>query len=136
MIGAYYFITSLMLIYNTVRDLKTQEIDERFNYLALGATLMLIPILKPSWLLLLVLIFLSILSSIFFKKAMASGDLQALNWIYLGLGIIDYTKVIKFLISLTGLFTLSFAITKLLKANKLAPGYPLILGSYIIAIFW
>jgi len=137
MIAAYYFVSTLMLIYNTIRDIHTREIDERFNYFAFGSTLMLIAYIKISLILLLVLIFLTGFLSFMFKKFMASGDLQALAWILLGFGAIDPFKIIKFLITFTGLFVLTFLIKKLMKKEKEeTPGYISFLGSYIITIFW
>ncbi len=137
MITIYYFLSILMLIYNTFRDIRTREIDERYNYFMFGATMMLLGYFKINIILVFILIFLTIIVILLTKKFMATGDLQALVWILLGFGAIEHFKIIKFLIAFTGLFILSFITKKLIKKEREeTPGYILLLGAYLITIFW
>ena len=137
MITTYYFLSLIMLIYNTFKDIKTREIDERYNYFAFGATFMLLAYFKTSIIFIFALSFLTGLIIFITKRFMALGDLQALTWILLGFGAIEQFKIVKFLIAFTMLLVITLITKKFIKREQEeTPGYILILGSYIITIFW
>ena len=134
---SYYIITCLALLRNAISDYFTRKIDSRWNYFAMGATLMLIGYFHPKLLFIFALLLANIATLILLKRYFAAGDLEALAWIYLGLGTISMVKLITFLICLTAAFAGYLAAKRVSHMcnpqQKGAPGYVFILISYIIA---
>jgi len=133
----YLIFATVLLLYNTYKDLKKMEVDSRFNFMASGALVMLIFYFSPSFLRILIPIIISSITVAFFawRKFYASGDLEAVAWVLVALGIMDYIRMIIFLVLLTAFYTFGLIMLKLTKRtdNKL-PGYPSILGSFILSI--
>jgi len=135
-IESFLLTETLMLIYNTFRDVKTKEIDSRFNYLAIGAILMFIAYFQPSFWIIIVSIIVSSLTVFVFrwKGFFASGDLEAISWVVFTLGLFDYWKMIVFLIMLTLFYAFGLVMIKITKQGNRLPGYPMILGSFLITL--
>jgi Flp pilus assembly protein protease CpaA len=100
----YFLITGVALLRNTIKDMQTRKVDDRFNFSAIGSTLMLLYYTHPTLKLLLVLMLTSIIFMWLLSKYFGSGDLKALAWIFYGLGTIDFTALLFFLVILTLLF--------------------------------
>lgn len=139
MITSYFLFTGLMLLYNTIRDLKTRTIDSRFNYFAMGATIMLMAynqtsILQSAFALLMILAIWLINRKI---QTLANGDIEALTWILLGLWSISYINPIKFFLMFTMFYSIALLIVRIMKVKEtMLPCYPMILLSYIITALW
>jgi len=133
LITSFYFVTVLMLVYNTYRDFKKSMIDERYNYFALGSTIMLVSYLNPG-LIIYLYIFLAIFIQIVAKKLLAEGDMMPIFWIMLGFGAIGVTKLITWLV-IWGFYTFFYVL--FLKKEKIQkyPYYMVFLVSYVITIF-
>ena len=133
----YLSLATLLLIYNTIRDLRTREIDSRFNYMASGCVFMLIAYFQPSFISILIPAIVTSITMIAFsiKKFFASGDIEAISWVMFSLGMFDYWKMVIFLILITSFYTFNFVVLKLMKSktNKVS-GYPMILGSFLITL--
>jgi len=133
MISAWYFVAFYSLIWNTIKDFISMKIDDRFNFLAMGATLML---LKTNpigfWQLLMILGFIIVIN-IVFKKFLGSGDLSALGWITLGLYSIDFTKLVMFYFCFLFLSLLKVLFMHGHKIKK-APAFYIILISFGLSI--
>lgn len=137
--GGYLFFTAMMLLYNTVRDMRTREIDSRFNFMAIGATIMLLIANRPGWLILGFAILTAFCLGFLLKKHFASGDREAMGWIVLGLAIINPAKVFIFLFVFLALTTLSLGLSLAISkrndptsSKQGVPGYVAILGSYVL----
>lgn len=136
-ITGYFFITTMMLIYNTYKDIKTMEIDSRYNFMAIGATMMLLAYFQTSFITLIVVsIVVSITMLIFnYKKFFASGDIEAMSWVMFALGIFSYGKMIIFLILMTLFYSFNLVMLRLIKSHqKRVPAYCMILGSWLITL--
>jgi hypothetical protein len=135
-ITGYLFISTLMLIYNTYKDIRFKEIDSRWNFMAFGSTIMLLDYFTPKFsLILIVSIAVSVILFIFsYKKFFASGDIEALSWTMFALGIFDYSRMILFLVFLTVLYSINLIIIKIFKLNNEIVGYPVILSSWLITL--
>jgi len=134
----YYLLTAtLLLIYNTIRDLRTKEIDSRFNYMAIGCNVMLIAYFQPSFISILVPMIVTSITMFTFslKKFFASGDIEAMSWVMFSLGLFSYWKMVIFLIVITTFYMFNYIILRIMKAktNKVS-GYPMILGSFLITL--
>lgn len=136
MIVSYLIITFMMLLYNTVRDVLTGMVDTRFNAVAAGATLMFLSFNGIGfWQILALSVGTGILCGLL-SKNFALGDLEAVGWIMPGLYAWSMWKPIKFLLSLLLLITVRVGVKWVMKKEDKGKGYPLLLGSYIIALFW
>jgi hypothetical protein len=140
-----YYLSSvtLFLAINTYKDIKKKEIDSRLNYLAFGATLMILAYFQPSLLAWVIPLLVTTLTVLFFswKKFLASGDTEAISWMMFALGLFDYWRMVVFLILLTASYCFNFIVKKLSKdPMDKAPGYPLLLSSWLISLltffFW
>lgn len=136
-IESYFFFTIFLLIYNTIRDLRTQEIDSRWNFMASGSVVMLIAYFQPSLINILIpLIVTSITLFVYsFKKFFASGDIEGMSWVMFSLGLFNYWKMVIFLILITSFYIFNYIILKIMKSksNRVC-GYPMIVGSYLITL--
>lgn len=128
-IDSYLATATLMLLYNTIRDIRTRQIDSRFNYFAVGATTMLVAYFQPSLINLVIPAAISSMTIILFGVVpkftgltfYASGDLEAISWITFALGFFDYFKFVLFLIALTIFYMIQLAIHT---ASKRYPPFP------------
>ena len=94
------FMGTLNLIRLTYQDFKNNmEIDDRYNYLMTGATIMLLQIYRRGILLILAFIGLIIVMTFLLKKleAIGAGDISSISWIFLGFMIINPAMLIIFL---------------------------------------
>lgn len=129
---SYLSLGFFLLLYNTVRDMKTRVIDSRFNFMAVGATIMLAAANRPGWLILGFGIFTSLSLAMLLRKHLAGGDLEAIGWVVLGMAVLNPAKVFIFLVSLAALTSLSIAISRAISKQQGLPGYVAILGSYAL----
>lgn len=142
----WYFMGFIYLSILTYQDyFKKMLVDDRFNYLMIGATVMLYSIYPKNLWYLLIIIVLTILVSFLmtYFKAFAEGDLKAFLWSFIGFLIIDYNMVI-FYFFMFWLVYFSYKLlwalgNKFLKTNiKYLPGYPILLISFLATsiYFW
>lgn len=130
---SYSFITSLMLFYNAIRDIRTRTIDDRLNYLCLGASLMMFAYVRPGLIVLAAVIAFTVLASIILKNAYAPGDISAFQWLFFGVGCLNIYYLPVFLMILACMQAIISIIARFgLKLMDKLPGYPIILGSWII----
>jgi hypothetical protein len=134
----YILVTVSSLLFNSITDVKTRQIDSRLNYLSMGATIVLVVALSPSLLTLVGIAIVGIISQLMFRKFMSTGDFEALSWIYLFLGVYKIFNLIIFLVALSLISALSYLAIRfsLHKKDFKLPYYPIILGSYIISILF
>lgn len=149
-IETYLFVTTFALAINTWRDIKTREIDSRYNYLAWGATAMLVGYFQPSLFTMIASLLMSssivaalyLIPKLLWKtEALASGDAEALSWVIYSLAMFNYWRAVVFIGCMTAINAFSFGVLKVRKhdGTKVA-GYPMILGSFLITLitfyFW
>lgn len=133
MMGPYLMLGILMLLKNSYTDFKTRTIDSRYNWFAYGATLMLLVNSGITFTYLGILIVLSILAGWMFSKSMADGDTEAIRWIIFGFGVLHPAYVTVYFAVLLVLFVIIAGIARYGKmTDKKLPGYPILLGAYII----
>ena len=127
--------TIFSLAANSYFDLKTRRIDSRLNYLAFGATAMIIAALAPSCTYIVAALAVGLLSRFMFRNFMSSGDFEALAWIYLFLASWRLMGIAWFLFALDGLSLLVYLAVRLYTRQRdfKIPFYPIILGAYIIS---
>lgn len=130
----WFIIGSLMLAYNTWRDLKTREIDSRWNFFAFGATVMLLAYLKTDLLTLFLLLGLALLINLVLRKpTFSEGDHEAVAWVVIGLGATNLVKIPVFLLAMAILtfFGILFVKYGLKLEHQHLPGYLFILTSFL-----
>jgi len=130
-------INLLRLTYQDV--FKKNTIDNRSNLIMLGVSLALISsTFLKWWQVILGALLIGVMINIFskaFKDVLAQGDWQSLQWIYLGLFLLNPASLVFFL-AIFSVLTLVFYIAKgILKIEKPIAFYPVILGSFIINLF-
>jgi len=130
----WFFMGTLYLFYMTYQDLANKMmVDERHNYLMLGATIPLLFILqKPIWLIFAAIgIAIAIMVFAKYVKAFGEADQTSMMWIFTGFTIIGWNYLNIFVM----IFLFSILITlvgkKILKINKETPGMPIFLVSFI-----
>lgn len=133
LIISFFILSCFSLIINSIRDLMTSHIDERYNYTTYGALYMIIAFLKPSMLKIFGLIILGMFIILISKKILAEGDFAPIGWIILAFGVINIPKLIIWFwvwVFLTMIYVL------IMRANniKKAPYYPVFALSYIITL--
>jgi hypothetical protein len=139
MITEYLTVVGLALLLNTLRDWKLQTVDERLNSFCMGATIFLMYLVRPPFAVFLALLIMVAIINVAltrkFKTAVGAGDVSALSWIVLGLGIIEYWTLVIFVfmyVVLLGAFELAKRRYNLDPTYRFS-GYLFILGAFITA---
>lgn len=125
----WFYFGTMQLLVATYKDFKNKRlVDERHNYLMVGASLMLIGFFQRDfWYIILNVALMMILGSLTKKiKGIGEADIQALMWIYLGYGLINPLYLIWFLIiftvlSLIYVFTKKIIVRMYVKDKKPVP---------------
>lgn len=132
---SFLFVAGYSLIQNLIKDVKTLKIDSRYNFLALGAALMLCGANSTPFISIGIAIAITILSGFLFSKFMAEGDTEAFSWIFLSLASMNIFSIPIFLTALALSFAFGLGIKRIIKAqNNNTPGYIYIASAYAIAI--
>lgn len=125
---------TLYLIFLTYKDYKDKRrIDDRHNYLMLGASISLLSHLPRGLFYMLLIVAVSLGLRWYLKKFKVIGeaDINSLTWIFLGLGIINIFKLAWFgifFIIITAIYTgLKFG---LFRYKAETPFFPVILVSF------
>lgn len=130
---------TLYLIFLTYKDFKDKRvIDDRHNYLMLGASISLLSHLRRSFWYMLAIVLVTVILSIYLRKFKVIGeaDITALSWIFLGYGIINIFKLAWFgfyFIIITVFY--NFLKFKVFKTKQNTPFFPVILISFWLNSF-
>lgn len=132
---------TINLIRLTYQDYKNNMmINDKYNWFMLGVSIGLFAIFKHRFIYVLGLIFGSIfISKVLIRlKALGDGDISAINWLYLGYGIIGIKPLVTFFLCFTTILTLYFSlkylISKILKGNfkQKMPFFAVLLVCFIV----
>ncbi len=134
----WYFMGVIYLCIMTYQDYtRKMLIDDRYNYLMIGATAMLYQTYKHHWSYLLFVIGLAIILSIsmVYLKAFGQGDSKIVLWSFIGFAIINIFYLLTYLLFFMGVYMIHRSIwaiiNKMTKQDiKRLPGLPVFLISY------
>lgn len=125
---------TLYLIFLTYKDFRNKRIiDDRHNYLMMGATISLLSHIPRNLLFMLLLMAVIIGLRLYLTKFKVIGeaDINALTWIFLGYGIINIFKLawfgVFFIIIVSAYSFLKFAV---FKYKQETPFFPVILITF------
>jgi len=138
----WVFMGVLYLMILTYQDYKNKMlVDDRKNYLMLGATIALISHFKVRFIYMLGLILIIFFIRWIFKKynTIGDADINSLSWLFLGFGIISPFYLLTFLLIFTLLYILFWGLKKLIfkllnHLNVPTQFYGVILLSYILTL--
>lgn len=137
---SYWFIGGLIhLFILSYQDIKNNHtIDDRYNYMMYGFTAGFYFLIRPKLIFIIGCIISAILLYFILKKAkfIGDGDLNAFNWIIIGLGIISFDSVITFLICLIVLCILLVIFRLLNKKDIHVAFFPYIFISFLVTGLW
>ena len=143
-ISYWPWMGTIYLIILTVKDFKNNmNIDDRHNFLMMGATFVLFShISRPFWFIILLVIMCLILNKFMNKYQLVGGaDVSTLTWAFYGYGIIN-PSYLGFFILVFGLISITYMLLKKYALNKLGlpkntptPFYHVILSSFISVNF-
>lgn len=130
-----YFAT-IYLIVLTIKDIKTKGwINDRHNWVMLGLSLSLLSHIPTNILYMICIIVVVILTRIYLLKykILAEGDINALVWLIMGLGIMGY----KYILAFYFIFVVTTSIYSLIKwlvfrVKQNTPFFPVILSSFFL----
>jgi len=131
----FFFFGCFDLMILTYQDLKRGTVDSRFNWYMGGIVGSLIALVKPglgyvTFLLVVAIVFLS-----FSKKYFGKGDITALTWMIMGLGILGIHLLIIWFFYFF-IYALVHVATKMvLRIHEKTPFYPVLLGSFVTVTF-
>jgi hypothetical protein len=134
----------LYLLVLTYQDIfKKRLVDDRYNYLMIGATIPLIINSNLGLWVIAIGISLSIGLTYMFGKmnVFGQGDLKAILWSFLGFFSFGYVYVIHYIVAFVFCYFLFVGYYKILeKVKKIKytlklPGFPILLLSYITVVF-
>ena len=137
----WVFLALIYLLYLTIEDYRKKGVvDDRKNWLMLGVTISLFSHFPMKWYMSLSLILFVIVMGLIGRKIKAFGeaDLNTFTWLFLGLGIISFSKLIAFLIILS-VITIMFILMKKfvfrIKKDIIIPYYSVILIAFIAGVY-
>lgn len=130
----WVWIATVYLIFMTYKDYKNKGfIDDRHNFVMIGVSISLLShISKPFFEMLGLILTILIMRFILNKyKLVGEGDINALAWIFLGYGILNYGFLVWFYIYFV-LITILYTTlkTKLFKIKHNTPFFLVILLSF------
>lgn len=140
MIGTSYFawLGTLYLIILTIKDFKNNmKIDDRANFFMLGIAISLYSHFNYRWYFgLSVIGILLLLRYLLGKfKILGDADISSLNWIFIGLAILNLGYLVFFLLIVVILWGFYYSLGRRLTKNPL-PFYPVLLLSFWISCFF
>jgi len=130
----------LNLFFMTYQDYKNNmKVDDRFNFIMIGATVMLLSVFPISIYYLFTLVALNlILGWVFMKfRLMKFADVKSLSWAFYGFSIINPFFGISYLVVFGLIYFFNDKLISLVRwylnieCNKL-PGYPILLLIFVI----
>jgi len=126
----FFLLALISLGLNTVKDIREMKIDERRNWFIFGVVLMMYSLVYTPHRLLMFFVLPVVLSWIFMKAKLATGDVNTL--IYLGFGYYFFglkTLIIFLFFVLVG----ALVVNLVMRAFKVKryPFMPVILGGHI-----
>lgn len=129
----------IYLVRLSYQDIKNRMIDDRFNYLMIGATLPLYFIYQPNWWWFLLVMVMSLFLSYLFSKyrVFGSGDIKTVFWTFTGFGIIGIDILKTYAIIFTILYVVFLGTIKIIDKVYIIvdlprlPALPLFLISFI-----
>lgn len=141
---SYWFIVgAIYLGILTYQDYKRKMIvDGRYNYFMMGLTFSLLSHFRRGLLYILALLVLTILLGIVIKKLKILGqaDINAITWIYYGMGIINPFNLVVFF-AVFSFCILIYFVTKIMicrlrniDVKEPVAFFPVILVSYIVSL--
>lgn len=126
----YLIIMSFKDVFNKMR------IDDRFNFLMMGISIMLLTHFSVSvWYLLGMVLVLMLLNWYLSKfNVLGGADISAFMWLFYGYAIIGYQPLILFVVTLIGLSVLYYVIRAIMRIPEKVPTpyFPVILATFII----
>jgi hypothetical protein len=137
MIFSFWFWTgTLNLIYLTWQDYKFNcTVDDRVNWIMLGLTFSLVPVLKIGISHTLLIIGLNMILQTLFRvtKALGEADINTANWMFLGFGWLSIELMVVGLALFVGLTSVFFFLKHhLLKYEGHVQFYGVILLSFLL----
>lgn len=142
-IPSYWVVMGIIyLLILTYQDYKNKMVvDDRKNYLMLGATIALISHFKVGLIYMLILLSIIIFIGWLFNKykTLGKADINSLRWLFLGFGIISIYYLLAFLVIFTLLYILYWGLKKIIfrltnHLNISTQFYGVILFSYILTL--
>jgi len=138
----WYFLGIIYLSILTYQDYaKKMMVNDRYNYLMIGATAMLYDTYKHNWYYLFLIVGLAVFLSwaVVAVKSFAVADAKTLLWSFIGFAIIDLRYLLVYLVSFLAVYCLQrflwFLMQKIIKEKIMRlPGYPIFLISFCLAL--
>jgi hypothetical protein len=135
----WFFMGTLYLCFMTYQDVfHKMLVDERHNYLMLGATIPLLFILqKPVWLIFAALgIAIAVMLLAKFSKAFGEADQTSIMWVFTGFTVIGWNYLNIFVMIFLFCIFITIVARKILKIKKATPGMPIFLLSFVATIIY
>jgi len=130
---SYFFSFGIFwLIILTYQDLKKGKIDSRYNWFMSGIVGSMIFLENPSIFYIMVFIGVAVLFSMIISRVVGKGDLAALSWIIVGLGIIDSDMVVVFLLLFASFSCVHYSLRYWSKIKGKVAFYPVIISSFLV----
>lgn len=138
-VNYWAWIATFYLVILTVQDIRNKrQINDRHNYVMLGITISLIShfAINLPYLLALVATVIALRIYLTKYKLIGEGDINALNWVFLGFGYINYTYLLSYVLIFI-LATIVYTSIKLFifKYKKPTPFFTVILASFWFTSF-
>ena len=113
-------------------------VDERHNYLMIGATIPLLFILqKPVWLIFAALgIAIGVMLFAKYVKAFGEADQTSITWIFTGFTVIGWNYLNIFVMIFLFSIFITIVTKKVLKIRKATPGMPIFLLSFLGTVIY
>lgn len=144
-VPSYWVIMGMIyLVILTWQDYRNKMIvDDRSNYLMLGATIALISFVKVNFIYLLAILLVIVFIGWLFTKyrTLGDADIHSLRWLLLGFGVIGLEYLFIFLLVFTLLYVLFWGLKKIIfkltnHLNVATQFYGIILLSYIVTLIF
>lgn len=133
---SFFVMGIFTLVLNTIKDLKTHKVDDRYNYYMFGVISIVMAVIKlPLWLFISLLAFIVLMNIALRFVKVGEGDISAYMWITLGLGLINVVALLLFWVVI--LF-LQILLSKTLPQKTVVPFYVFILLTFVstFVIWW
>lgn len=136
MLDYWFYIGTLYLLWLTWQDFtNNMRVDDRRNWFMLGLSISVYSHVSTTLLYKLGLTVSLILLNVILRKFKPVGeaDINSLNWVFLGLGLMHYTYVVVYVALFSGLAFTWFFLRQLVKNKEAAPFYHIILISFVLS---
>lgn len=132
---SYFFSFGIFwLIILTYQDFKKGKIDSRYNWFMSGVVGSMIYLSHPPLFEIVLFIGVAVLFSMIISKVVGKGDIAALGWIILGLGLVDAAMVVVFFLMLVSFSLIHYSLRFISKIEGKVAFYPVIFGTFLVTL--